>query len=38
MNVSICAEMIYPDLPFPERIDKLRAAGFTTFEFWGLRD
>jgi hydroxypyruvate isomerase len=38
MNVSICAEMIYPDLPFPERIDKLREAGFTTFEFWGLRD
>jgi hydroxypyruvate isomerase len=38
MNVSICAEMLYPDLPFPERIDRLREAGFTTFEFWGFKD
>ena len=38
MNVSICAEMIYPDLPFHEKIDKLREAGFSTFEFWAWKD
>jgi hydroxypyruvate isomerase len=38
MKVSICAEMIYPDLSFPERVDRLRRAGFHTFEFWGWKD
>jgi hydroxypyruvate isomerase len=38
MNVSICAEMIYPHLPFPQRIDKIRAAGFMAFEFWAWKD
>jgi hydroxypyruvate isomerase len=38
MKVSICAEMIYPDLPFIERLDKLSQAGFSTFEFWAWKD
>jgi hydroxypyruvate isomerase len=38
MNFSICVEMIYSGLPFPERIDRLRLAGFTAFEFWAWKD
>ncbi len=38
MNFSVCVEMIYSGLPFPERIDRLRRAGFTTFEFWAWKD
>jgi hydroxypyruvate isomerase len=38
MNVSICAEMIYPDLPFIERVDMLNRQGFSTFEFWAWKD
>jgi len=30
--------MIYPDLPFTERIDKLNQHGFSTFEFWAWKD
>jgi hydroxypyruvate isomerase len=38
MKVSICAEMIYPRVPFIERIDKLNRQGFSTFEFWAWKD
>jgi len=38
MKVSICAEMIYPGLPFIERVDKLYQQGFSTFEFWAWKD
>jgi hydroxypyruvate isomerase len=38
MKVSICAEMIFPGLPFIEKIDKLNQQGFTTFEFWAWKD
>jgi hydroxypyruvate isomerase len=38
MKISICAEMIYPQLSFIERIDKLGRAGFSTFEFWAWKD
>jgi len=38
MKVSICAEMLYPDLAFIEKVDKLREAGFSTFEFWAWKD
>jgi hydroxypyruvate isomerase len=38
MNISICAEMIHPDLPFYERIDRIREAGFSAFEFWAWKD
>jgi hydroxypyruvate isomerase len=38
MKVSICAEMIYRQLPFIERIDNLGRAGLSTFEFWAWKD
>ena len=38
MKVSICAEMLYPDLPFTEKVDKLNRQGFSTFEFWAWKD
>ena len=38
MKVSICAEMIYPGLPFIEKIDRLNQQGFATFEFWAWKD
>lgn len=35
MRFAICLEMIYPELDFPERAERVRRAGFTAVEFWG---
>ena len=32
--VSVCIDMMYSDLPFPNRIQAVKAAGFRTVEFW----
>jgi hydroxypyruvate isomerase len=38
MRFSICLEMIYPDLEFIERAERVRRAGFTAVEFWAWTD
>ena len=35
MTFSVCLELFFTDLPFHERIGKIREAGFTAGEFWG---
>jgi len=35
INLSACVEMIYSELPFEERIARVREAGFDAYEFWG---
>ncbi|MFQ5794254.1 MAG: hydroxypyruvate isomerase family protein [Candidatus Bipolaricaulia bacterium] len=35
MKFSICLEMIFPELEFPERIDRVAEQGFDHIEFWG---
>jgi len=37
MKFSVCIEMIFRELPFPERIDAVAEAGYPAFEFWGWR-
>ena len=34
----ICAELFWPDLPFPERLARIADSGFRRFEFWRFRD
>jgi hydroxypyruvate isomerase len=38
LRLSACVEMIFRDLPFVERIERVAAAGLPAFEFWGLKD
>ena len=38
MKFSICAEMLFTDLPFHERVDRVTAAGFSAVEFWAWKD
>jgi hydroxypyruvate isomerase len=38
MSVSVCIEMIYPDLPVEARIEKIAAADFKSIEFWDWRN
>ena len=35
LNLSVCVEMIFNNLPFEERIKAVAAAGYGAFEFWG---
>ncbi len=35
MRFAICLEMIFPELDFCERAERVRRAGFTAVEFWG---
>ena len=37
-RLSVCIEMFWKDLPLAERIRKVKALGFTAFEFWGWKD
>ncbi|KYH40552.1 MAG: Hydroxypyruvate isomerase [Candidatus Bathyarchaeota archaeon B63] len=37
VRFSVCIEMIFRELPFPERIDAVAEAGYPAFEFWGWR-
>ncbi len=36
-QLSICAEAVYPELPFAERVAKIAEAGFRV-EFWKWRE
>ncbi|OIN96069.1 hydroxypyruvate isomerase [Candidatus Desantisbacteria bacterium CG1_02_38_46] len=38
IKLSPCAETIFTDLSFLERIDKFAGIGFSAFEFWGWRN
>ncbi len=35
LNLSVCIEMIFRDLPMEERLRSVAAAGYKGFEFWG---
>ena len=35
LNLSVCIEMIYRDLPFTDRIAQVGQVGIPAFEFWG---
>lgn len=34
MNLSVCIEMLWPDLPYAQRLRRLAELGFTSVEFW----
>jgi hydroxypyruvate isomerase len=36
MRLAVCAEMVYTDLPFPERVRRIHEAGFDV-ELWDSR-
>lgn len=38
MKLSVCIDMIYSQLPFEERIARVREAGYGAVEFWGWRN
>lgn len=38
VNLSVCVEMFWRDLPIAERIRRVKALGFAAFEFWGWQD
>jgi hydroxypyruvate isomerase len=37
VNLSVCIEMYWPDLPFDERIRRTAQLGFEAYEFWGWK-
>ena len=36
LRLSVCVEMIFRELPFLERLDRVAAAGYPAFEFWQI--
>jgi len=38
VRFSICTAMIFPQLPFPRRVEKIAGAGFEGIEFWDWKD
>jgi hydroxypyruvate isomerase len=38
LRFSVCVEMIFRDLPFLERLDRVAASGATAYEFWRWAD
>ena len=34
MRFSVCIDMIMTELPFPERMERIRRLGYPAFEFW----
>lgn len=38
MRLSVCIDMIFRDLPFVDRMDRVAAAGLPAFEFWRIAD
>jgi hydroxypyruvate isomerase len=38
MNYAFCLEMLYPDLPFNDRLAVAKEAGINTIEFWDWRN
>ncbi len=37
VQLSVCIEMFWRDLPYEERVRRVAALGFTAFEFWGWK-
>lgn len=37
LKLSVCAEMIFKEKDFLNRVDAIARAGFSAFEFWGWR-
>jgi hydroxypyruvate isomerase len=35
VKFSVCVEMVFNGLPFLQRLEKVRDAGLSAFEFWG---
>lgn len=35
MKVSVCADMLFGDMPMPKAMESLKAAGADAVEFWG---
>lgn len=38
MRFAVCPEMLFPDLPFLARVERVRVAGFDAIETWGWKD
>ncbi|MFQ3621228.1 MAG: TIM barrel protein, partial [Spirochaetales bacterium] len=38
MKPSICIEMLYTDLPFEKRLERIQEQGFPYIEFWSWKD
>jgi hydroxypyruvate isomerase len=38
VNLSVCIEMFWPNLPLEERIRRVKAVGYHAFEFWGWQN
>ncbi|MCI0372350.1 MAG: TIM barrel protein, partial [candidate division NC10 bacterium] len=38
MRFAVCPEMLFPDLPFLTRVERVRAAGFDAIEIWGWKN
>jgi hydroxypyruvate isomerase len=38
VNLSVCIEMFWRNLPLAERIRRVKAVGYQAFEFWGWQD
>ncbi|MGH7395264.1 MAG: hydroxypyruvate isomerase family protein [Candidatus Methylomirabilales bacterium] len=38
VRFAVCPEMLFPDLPFLTRVERVRAAGFDAIEIWGWKD
>jgi len=38
MKASVCIEMLFPELPFEERIARVASYGFRAVEFWSWKD
>ena len=34
VNLSVCIDIVFDDIPFLERIDRVAEAGYSAFEFW----
>lgn len=37
-TLSVCIEMYWRDLPFAERVRRVKALGYKAYEFWGWKD
>jgi hydroxypyruvate isomerase len=37
-RLSACIEAVFTKAPFEQRLDEVKAAGLTVFEFWGWRN
>ncbi len=35
-KIAVCIEPFFPDLPYPERLARIRRLGFRHYEFWFL--